>query len=271
MPDFKENLPEPLRKLIKFLITAGILFLIGWLIYLAVAWTLKGMQPKHSHPTDPAETTSQFFQAMQFQDYQHCYRLLNAKLRSATTAGLHSRAEGYYPHFDRVRQYLTQYAGPDFSNDMKIDPAGTRVTFANHVVLTLNIEPTKGSDKKNHYGIRQLNQFPIDAIPGMGVEKYYRGLNRAIESMDGLAGEGEIDDPAEIIRDRPDESKRQRQKRILHAFKTARQLDTRHTVLEWIIREFSREKSTQDFLRELSLDESQSPHIRELAQSALEQ
>ena len=58
---------------------------------------------------------------------------------------------------------------------------------------------------------------------------------------------------------------------MIQAFKNARQLDTRHTVLEWIVREFYQESITQRFLDELASDEKEVFQLRVLAQNVLEQ
>lgn len=228
------------------------------------------MQPIHPHPTDPFETTSEFFYALQNQDYQTCYKFLVKERKAAVVGGQQSRENAYFPHFDRIRQYLTKYAAQDFTATMDVSPDGHEVVFDGGVVLNLTIEPSKGYDDKTHYGIKEINEFPIDMAPKTGVEQYYRGLGQAIESLGDTSNSGDIDDPFEVIADRPGESKGQRQRRMIDSFKRARQLDTRHTILEWIIKEFYQEPQTQAFLSELTRDQSLSPHLRRLAQQALD-
>jgi len=263
MSDYRKTWGKPL-------VTCAVLATIIWLGHLGIKHVIRGMQPPHPHPTNPVDTTGQFFCHLYDREYQECYRLLIGKRKTAAAIKQQSRQEGYFPHFDRIRSYLCEHAGENFTEMMQVSPDGRQATFANDIVLTVTLETSQDYDKKNHYGIREINEFPIDIAPRIGVEKYYRNLDLAIDSAGDSTGNQEIDDVSEIIRERPDESKQQRQQRMIKAFKLARQLDTRHSLLEkWIIGEFRYEPITQKFLAELARDENQPTQLRKLAQRTL--
>jgi len=265
-----EELAYSLKPLCKRLIIICVLVMIAWLGYEGFRRMGSSLEVKHPHPTDPAETTGRFFQSLAGENYQQAYGLLVASLKAATLVGQQSREEGYFPHFARIADYLRQYAGDDFIATMQISADGRRVTFANDITLTVQLETSRGTDKENHYGIRRINEFPIDAVSKMGTEKYYRGLGRAMDSMDGLSGGDEIDDVSEVIRPHPGESDRQTQRRWFESFKRAPQLDTRHSILEWIIKRYGSEPLTRKFLTELAADEKQPTHLQSLARRTLD-
>jgi len=265
-----EELAYSLKPLFKRLIIICVLVMIAWLGYEGFRRMGSSLEVKHPHPTDPAETTGRFFQSLADEDYQPAYRLLVASLKAATLVGQQSRADGYFPHFARIGDYLRRFAGDDFIATMQISADGRQVTFANDITLTVQLEASRGSDKENHYGIRRINEFPIDAAPKMGLEKYQRGLGRAMESLDGSTGGDEIDDVSEVIRPRPGESKRETQQRWFKSFERAPQLDTRHAILEWIIKRYGSEPLTRKFLSELTTDEKQPAHFRSLARRTLD-
>ncbi len=265
-----EELAYSLKPLCKRLVIICILVAIAWLGYEGFRRMGSSLEVKHPHPTDPAETTGRFFQSLAGGDYQQAYGLLVASLKVATLIGQQDRAKGYFPHFARIGDYLRRFAGDDFIATMQISADGRRVTFADDITLTVQLEASRGSDKENHYGIRRINEFPIDAAPKMGLEKYHRGLSRAMESLDGSSGGDEIDDVSEVIRPRPGESDRETQRRWFESFKRAPQLDTRHSILEWIIKRYGSERLTRKFLSELAADEKQPAHLRSLARQTLD-
>ena len=265
-----EELAYSLKPLCKRLIIIVVLVLLAWLGYEGFRRIGSSLEVKHPHPTDPAETTGRFFQSLADEDYQQAYGLLVASLKAATLVGQQSRADGYFPHFARIADYFRKYAGEDFIANMQVSADGRRVTFANDITLTVQLEATRGSDKENHYGIRRINEFPIDAAPKMGVEKYYRGLGRTMEGLDSSSGTDEINDVSEVIRPHPGESERETQRRWFESFKCAPQLDTRHSILEWIIKRYGSEPLTRKFLTELAADEKQPAHLRSLARQTLD-
>ena len=260
---------DPLKKMAKLAVGLGAVALIGYLLYAGITSIYHDAAGMHPHPTDPTETASKFFYCLWDRDYQGCYKLLAKDRKLATIIGKQDRKTGYEPHFERIRNYLSEKVGPDFDEIMKVEPGGQVVNFGVNVVLTLSFSISKGFDKKNHYGIEQINEFPIDVAPGIGIEAYNRRVNSALGSESGLPAAADSDDPSEILRDRDGESSRQREERVIEAFKVARQLDTREVLLSWIIREFGGQRLTQKLLRDIVDDEKQPPQLRLIADEGL--
>jgi len=261
-------LPEFMRPLVKIGIIIAIVALIAGAIYFGATSLYDSIEDSHPHPTDPAETSANFFYGLQDQDYQTSYRMLVSVRKTLTTLKKQQR-QTYEDHFDRIREYLIKYVGPDFAENMEIDASGQTVHFAPQVDLTVTLEVSQSMfGEKNHYGIRQINEFPIDIAPSLGMEERSRHLTRAIEGL-GDPGTEDYDDLFEIVRDRTDESSSQRLNRFLLSFKYARQLDTRHGILEWIVKEFCDEPQTKIFLRDLTHAQKEPPQIRAQAARAL--
>jgi hypothetical protein len=265
------ELMEKLKTLLKVLVVIGIVVLIGWGVKKGVNKLFQDATEDTTYPEDPATTATLFFTHLQNEEYQDCYGLLTPGRKSATVVGMQSRQNnGYFQHFRRIRAYLIERAGNDFVIAMVVSPDGQTVTFRDAVVLTISYDTTTSLDKKRHFPLNEINEFPIDAAPGIGIEQHNRAMNRAIESMGDIGKpEDQLDDPAEIIRQRPDEGPGQRLQRLIEAFKNARQLDTKHTVLDWILKEFPRDPATADFLYRLAQDEKAPPHLRRVAQNTL--
>ena len=209
-------------------------------------------------------TTSEFFTALQNQEYATCGRLLSSKYIAA------KRVEGanHDPHLDRIHRYLVERAGNDFALDMDITPDGRAATFNNDIVLTIDISISRDYAKNPRYGIQAINDFPRDFDLGLGINARNRQVNRAIGNIDML-GQGDPDNLTAIIEERPGESDRDRLKRFIDTYPEVRYLDTRHELLEWIITEFPDQPQTYTFLSRLSKNEDVSPHLRNLARNAL--
>lgn len=254
--------------LIKATIAVLVLALGSWLIYQACDKIYRSVEPSDPHPTDPAVTVTEFFEALQDEDYQSCYGLLNKERKMAAAIGKHER-DAYFNHFMRIRHYLTQRVAQDFAWDMQVSPDGKQVQFGLRYELTMSLIPTRGHDKLSHYAIKEINEFPIDIAPGIGVEQYQRQLNRIIESADALAQDNEDMDVADILETRAHESAGERRNRLMEAFGFQRQLDTRHTLLEWIIQEYPQDSTTRSFLAKIARDDAEVIQLRELARDFL--
>jgi hypothetical protein len=264
------ELIEKIKALLKVLAVIGIVVLIGWGIKKGIARLYQDATEDTTYPEDPAVTATQFFTNLQNEAYQDCYGLLSVGRKSATVISKQSREQGYFPHFRRIRSYLIEHVGKDFLSTMVVSPDGRTVTFNNDVVLSLSYGSSTSLDKKIHYSLEEINDFPIDVAPGIGIEQYNRGVSRAIDSIDTVgAKEEKLDDPAEVIRQRPDEGPSQRLDRLIYAFKNSRQLDVRHTALDWILKEFPKDPAALSFLNETARDEKVPAHLRRVAQNAL--
>jgi len=257
-----------LGSLIKVLVVLLVVGGIGWLVYRGVTSISRAVD-KSPYPNDPVETVTTFFKALQKKEYQQCYGLLSSKRLAATVIGRQTR-EKYFNHFNRIRVYLVERSGANFAEGMTVLGNGDQVGFPHDIVLTVALGGGSGPDGKRYYSIDEINEFPIDIAPGIGVEQYNRQLNRMVEGMEGSAGGEPSDDASEIIRDRSGESRPERESRLIAAFKQGRQLDTRHTVLEWIIREFDRDPLAQKFLGEVAGSEYELPQLRQLARQGLD-
>jgi hypothetical protein len=239
---------ETISKIVKTLIIVAILIGLGW-------WGWRGMSslfegPPHPHPTDPAQAAENFFVALEQPDLQKCYSALSQERKSATGVGLNSR-DDYYDHFQRIRRYLIKRASPHFTQNMHIDPSGRTVTFDNDVTLTLKFDTTIGNDKQTHYGIDEINEFPIDKAPSLGIEARNRAMDKFIESLET----GRPENP----------STSSREQALINAFEDYRQLDTRHDILEMLVNEYGSSPTTIDYLRKLVRDKKQPRQFRRLA------
>ena len=243
--------------------------LLALLIYWGVTAIISDAEEAHPYPTDPAVAVAEFFEGMEFEDFQQCYKLLAPGRKAATVIGKHSRGEGYFSHFQRIATYLAERARPDFARDMDISADGGTVVFAQGVTLRVTFDTVGGLDNKPHYAIKEIEEFPIDALPGIGIESRNRGLGRVIQSIDNLGRSENSDDPAEIISGRPGESARQRLGRLIDACENARQLDTRHIVLERIVNEFPHESPTRDLLLRIRDGHQYPAHLGAFAEDIL--
>lgn len=254
---------ERLGLLLKIIVAVAILAGAIGLIVMFLQSVFQQNIDSHPHPDNPIETASQFFTNLQSQQYRQCTRLLVGARKTA----MRIDGQSYEPYFERIRRYLIERAAPDFIAEMKIAPHGHMVTFANGIVLTINMDVSQDLAHKSRYGIRGINEFPRDLLPGLGVEAYRRQVNRAMDNIDQL-GQPEPDDLTAIIEGGPGQTGN-RLGRMIETYPRVRQLDTRHELLDWIILEFPDEHQTHLFLRRLSNNEEESPHLRELARNAL--
>ncbi len=261
LPDMK-----PLLKVVSVLaVMAGIL----WLGYWGVNRIYRSVGEANPYPPDPVQATTEFFTAIYQKDYNTCYRLLSSR-RKIATAIKRNTHENYDRHFARIGNYLAERVGEAFLEKMSVSEGGGIITF-DGIALTVDFEKSVGLDEKDHYAIDQVREFPMDIAPGIGIEQYNRTLNQAIETLGDIGGsKDDNDDPAEIISQREGESKGERQKRIIAAYKNARELDTRHTLFDWILTEFPDDPATTRFLQEAAKDEMEVLHLRKLAQKALD-
>ena len=267
---------ENLGPLVKLVAIVAAVALIGWGIYAGVQALWRDVAETSPYPTDPDVTVTEFFTGLQPGDtpsLQACYGLLTSERKAATVIGQQSRGDGYFPHFLRIRDYLVQRVGEDFTSQMKVDPDGRRVEFVGPrgwVVLSIRLRTVKGLDEANHYALQEINEFPIDAAPGIGLEAHNRGLGRAIDTM-GSVSSGQDQDASEIIRRLDYENQRERLERLIQAVEAARQLDTRHTVFDWILQEFPTDKLTHRMLFTITDSETHEypPNLREIARAYL--
>lgn len=251
--------------------TALILLAIAipaWLLYQFTNYLSDSVKEANLHPTDPMVTTTDFFESLEQEDYQKCYALLVKERKMAAAIGKHTR-DRYFQHFTRIRDYLAERVDEEFTWDMAVSTDGRQVQFGANIALTLSMVGTKGLDKLSHYAIKEVKEFPQDIAPGIGMEKYQRHLNRVIESIDELAQDEKDMDPADILEPRAGERDSERRDRWLNSFKRQRQLDTRHVLLEWIVRQFSQDRQVQAFLAEVAQDENEVVQLRRLARANL--
>ena len=251
---------------LKKLIVLAVIALLGYLAYLGVESLMKKMQPKNPYPTDPATTVFDFFDAMQAEDYQSCYGLLDPQRKAATVIRKQSRGAGYFPHFERIRQYLTQYVGQDFASVLEVSEDG-RQAFFNDIVLNIKISSAKGLDKKMHYSIAEIVDFPIDATPGIGLEAHNRQMNKIMGSLAATSD----DDITEIIKQNDYENSRERFQRLTDAFTANRQLDTKHQLLDWIVKEYAADRNLPAWLNKIANDDITPQHLRTLAANYVKQ
>jgi len=243
---------DAISKTIKILIALAVVAGLGWWAWQGIEKLLKG--PPHPHPTKPAQSTANFFNALQQPDLQACYSALSQQRKTATGVGLNMR-ETYYDHFQRIRRYLTHRAAQNFTANMQIDPSGRIVTFDNGVTLTLKFDTSRGNDNLTHYGITEINEFPIDIAPAMGVEARNRAMDDFIESIES----GRPENPTTTSREQA----------LINAYRDFRQLDMRHDILEQLTVNFGTSPVTINFLREFVRDEKQPIHLRRLAANHL--
>jgi len=245
-------------------VLAGILYAGYW----GVNRIYRSVGEANPYPSDPVQATTEFFTALYQKDYNTCYTLLSSR-RHVATAIKRNTHENYDRHFARIGTYLAERVGEAFLEKMSVSEGGGTLTF-DGITLTVDFDRSIGLDEKDHYAIDQVREFPMDIAPGIGIEQYNRTLNQALESMGDIGGsKDDSDDPAEIISQREGESKSARQRRILDAYKNARQLDTRHTLLDWILTEFPDDPATIRFLNDVAKNEMEVPHLRQLAQAIL--
>jgi hypothetical protein len=254
----------------KIALACAVVAVVGWLAFRGVSRFLQRFEDTNPYPTDPNVATTAFFTALAQKDYQHCYQLLPINRTAATIINRASREE-YALHFERIRAYLANHAGPDFLASMTVGAGGEKVTFKNGIVLTVDIAYAgQGAGHALHYAINQISEFPIDVAPGLGVEEYNRSVEGMIESS---ASKEESpppsDDPADFLGIRPGEAPVQREKRFIDEVKRGRQLDARHIALEKLVKEFSGQPATRQLLSDLAANEKEVPQLRLLAQQNL--
>lgn len=269
-PSRKQKPPRgPLLPDFSILIKTALLLLAvaipAWLLYQFSESLVDSVKQADLHPTDPMVATTDFFESLHQEDYQSCYGLLVKERKMAAAVGKNTR-DRYFQHFARIRDYLVERVDEDFTRDMQVSADGKLVQFGTNIVLTLSLVSNKGLDKLLHFAIKEINEFPQDIAPDIGMEKYQRHLNRVIESIDEVGQEEEDMDPADILEPRSHESDQEKRDRWLESFKRQRQLDTRHTLLEWIVRQFSQDRNVQTFLTEIAQDEKEVAQLRRLAQ-----
>lgn len=244
----RESLGSAFKALVVIAIIAG----LGWLGWRKFSTMLEG--PSDPHPTDPVQAATDFFTALDQQDYQKCYSLLTQERKMATGVGFNKR-EDYFNHFARIRRYLVQRAGNNFLEDMQVSPGGRETVFAHGITLRLSYATSHDDKKRTHYGIAEMNDFPIDVAPDIGLEARNRAMDQFIDNMATGKDPGHTQtSPVEFLID---------------AYETNRQLDLRHELLEKLITEYPRDPQTQKFLQTLAGDPKQPTHLRALAQQIL--
>ncbi len=241
-----------------------------FLAIVVVVWVFLYASERFSHdlaetnplPTSSEEAGREFFQALQQERFQKCYKLLASSRKAATIIGKQDR-QTYYVHFTRIRLYLTRYCGPEFADKMEVTPGGREVEFPNGVVLTVKYQSKAGSEKKSHFGIYEIEEFPIDIAPGIGIEEHNRMVNRMIDDIDSLDYDlGDVDNFTQVIQERKGESPAAKLSRWIKSYELARQLDSRHYLVDWIAREFPEDRLTRKFLAQVANNEKEAPHLR---------
>lgn len=263
-------LTEHLGPVIKIVVLLGILGLIGWGVYYAATSLWRDTVEATPYPRHANEAATQFFTGLYEEDYQSCYGLLPPTRKAATVIGQQSRGEGYFPHFARIRRYLVKNAGEEFDLDMVVSDDGKTVTFANRIVLTLRFARQKGLEDEDRYALREVNEFPIDAAPGLGLAQHNRGLGRAIESMGATTGGEEDADITEIIARKDYENRSERRERLIDSFRHVRQLDTKQELLEWLAKEFGQDEKVRRLFVEVADSQDEPPQLAELARRMLD-
>ena len=152
---------------------------------------------------------------------------------------------------------------------MQVDESGGEVYFAGNVVLHIRFDVSTGLDEQSHYALREIEEFPIDAAPGMGIEQYNRSLNRAIENMGDPSGGDADADISQVVAQQPYENVTERIQRLINAFKDSHQLDTRHELLLWLVKEFGPDRRVIRLLREVEKDQSLPPNLCDVAYDLL--
>lgn len=269
---------DSLKKIVLVLILLAIPSYLVFRVFKAITQTAEESNP---YPTDPRETTAQFFRSLEDEykkgpqgeaAYHGCYNLLTGQRKAATIIGSNNR-EIYALHFDRIRNYLVKRIGEDFVSRMNIvgqDPY-CRASFDDYITLTIELAATKGLDNKSHYAIKQICDFPLDVMPGLGLESYQRKVDQAIESIDSLDSEmAEVEDAADVIKPLPGETSGQHLQRLIDGYARARQLDVRHDLLDYMVENFPREQIPSKFLQDIARDEEQAVHLRKIAEQILE-
>lgn len=253
----------------KVLVVLGLMAGAAWLVYRGYQAIWQDVVESNPYPADPCVTTTEFFTALETGQYQRCYELLSSDRKAAVVIGQQGRNTAYDAHFDRIAAYLEQRVGPDFAQRMQVSANGQEVVFDSGVLLTLKLAGSTGVEKKTHWAVAQVNEFPIDVAPGMGVEAHYRQVERAMGSLDQLNANPDAG-TSEIVRRRDGESTRERFERLTEAFFTSRQLDVQHELLEWIVREFGATPQVGGFLSRVRDDEKVPLHLRRQAAAMIE-
>ena len=268
--------------LFKVVLVLALLALPAYLVFWAFNAISRSAEEANPYPTDPVETITQFFTALQNENerqspdtppYQSCYNLLAGQRKAATIIGTQDRST-YARHFERIRNYLVRYIGEDFLSYMEISRGGTtyQVTFDNYITLTVELGTTRGLDKKSHYNINEIRDFPIDIMPGLGVESRNRSINRAMDSIDELDMPFiEIEDAADVIDMRQGESPRQYLQRLIGSYSRAIQLDVRHDLLDYIVNNFPLSQIPPQFFHNIARDNEEAIHLREIARQIIEE
>ncbi len=238
---------ETISKFVKIIIGLTVAAALGWWAWMGLSKVFQG--PPHPHPANPAQAAENFFIALQQPDLQACYSALSQQRKTATGVGLNLR-DDYYGHFQRIRRYLVQRAAPDFTVNMQVDPSGRTVTFDNGITLTLKFDTTRGNDNMNHYGIAEINEFPIDVAPSLGVEARNRAMDQFIESIETGRAENKTSSS--------------REQALINAYDEYVQLDMRHVIIEQLIAEYGTSPETIKFMRKFVRDEKQPLHLRHI-------
>ncbi len=245
-----------------------LLVLMSWAVHWLFNATWQSAINANPYPKDPVVTTTKFFKALQKRNYKECYSLLTAQRKIATAISTQSRST-YNAHFERIRAYLVKMIGNNFADNMEISTNGQVVKFNKNVELTLTLIPDRGIDNVRHYAIDQINEFPEDVAPGLGIEQHNRRVNQVIESGGTNLNVQNYDDIAAITAKRHGETPADRLRRFLNTFHYARQLDTRQAVLQWLIKEFPKQPATINLLTKIAKDKRQLPQLRLQAQQGL--
>lgn len=259
--------------LIKITITIALLVGAGLLVKYGIESFYFAVMDTNPYPTDTTSATTKFFTALHADDYPACYSLLTSTRKAATVIGLQDRQGGYWVQFDRIKNYLTKRAGPDFAAHMKIDPSGTQITFQNDIVLNIRFDRSKDFNQVTHFAIDEILEFPIDPAPGLGIGERNRQLEQLIQEIESprrsFVPVANYDNLQEILLFHPEESLLQTQQRLIDAFQNAWSLDVRHSVLDHLIREFSSQPLTYRFLSELAYNDHAISQLQKTAQAAI--
>ena len=262
-----------MRTLVKYLFAAVLIALPIYGIYALFNWLVSSARV-NPIPTDPTVTVTDFvtcLQEMPDQDYFRCRELLAMQIKTPMLIN-QSSVEDFNHHFERIRNYLLERVGADFVSTMQTSQEGlyTRATFNGDIVLNFELSAARGSDDQNHFTIRNIREFPLDIMPGLGLEMRNRSLDYLMDSDTGSSQQYvEIDNAADVVPPRPGESPSQRLSRLINSYFSAPQLDTRHTILDAILADFPDDPKTHSLLQQIAADQDEAVHLRQYAQKIL--
>ena len=263
---------DSVKSIVKLALILLLLALPGYLGYKLVTGLNRSISESNPHPATMQLALEKFFTALQNENhppelFETCYQMLPSQARSAVGIGLQDR-EAHIEHFARIRKYLVESIGPDFLSTMQTE--GNKVTFfvsdTQFVTLNVDIASSLGLDEERHFGIRQIQEFPLDLAPKLGTEERNRYIDDLMDTSKKSKGPyADVDDPYELMDIDLDKLSQHHLRRLIEVYKKEPQLDTRHNILEYILIHYIDNPATATFFKWIQLNEP-APHLRLLAQ-----